>query len=270
VVNICTPNGVHAEQANCALRFGKHVVCEKPMGLTKASCESVIFNALRVGKQVFCVMQNRYSPVAQWIKHTVQTGVLGTVYMVQINCYWNRNDAYYQQNDWKGTLLLDGGPLFTQFSHFVDLLYWLFGDIQHIQARFHNFAHRHNTEFEDSGTVNFQFVAGGGLGVINYSTCAAHQNLESSMTILAENGSVKIGGQYMQEIEYCTVPNYPLPTLPPPPPPNNYGSYKGSASNHERVIENVIDTLRGSAIATTNALEGMKVVEMIERIYQLR
>ncbi|MCS7028383.1 MAG: Gfo/Idh/MocA family oxidoreductase [Bacteroidia bacterium] len=270
VVCVCTPNGLHTLHSILALNYKKHVVCEKPMGLTKKSCEEVIYKALQVHKQVFCVMQNRYSPPAVWLKSVVQQGILGKIYMVQINCYWNRDDRYYKKGSWKGSKELDGGVLYTQFSHFIDIMYWLFGDITNIQAHFKNFAHQHNTELEDdSGVVQFEFI-NGGIGSINYSTAVWDKNMESSITIIGERGSIKVGGQYMEKVEYCHIKDYVMPVLPPSNPPNDYGSYKGSAANHSFVIDNVIKTIQGLAQPTTNALEGLKVVEIIERIYQLR
>ena len=269
VVNVCTPNGFHASQSLAALEAKKHVVCEKPMGLTKYSCEKMIFKALQVSRQVFCVMQNRYSPPSQWIKEVVESGTLGEIYMVQLNCYWNRDERYYKKGGWKGTKDLDGGTLFTQFSHFIDIMYWLFGDIDNIQGKFADFTHQESTDFEDSGFVSFDFV-NGGMGSINYSTAVANQNLESSITIIGSNGSVKIGGQYMNEVEVCNIKDYVMPELAPTNPGNDYGAYKGSAANHNFVIKNVIDTLKGRTSATTNALEGLKVVEIIERIYKVR
>ena len=269
VVNICTPNGLHAEQAIKALEAKKHVVCEKPMGLSKESCEKVLFKALQEAKQVFCVMQNRYSPPSEWIKSIISEGKLGEIFMVQLNCFWNRDEQYYKAGGWKGTEELDGGTLFTQFSHFIDIMYWLFGDIDNIQGKFADFTHKELTDFEDSGFVSFDFI-NGGMGSINYSTAIAHQNLESSMTIIGKNGSVKIGGQYMNEVEVCTISNYTMPVLKESNPANDYGPYKGSAANHNYVISNVINTLKGRTSATTNALEGMKVVEIIERIYKVR
>jgi len=132
VVCICTPNGLHSEQAKKALEMGHHVVCEKPMGLSKDNCENVIYTALQNSKQVFCVMQNRYSPPSQWIKEVIENRTLGDIFMVQLNCYWNRDSRYYKKGGWKGTADLDGGTLFTQFSHFIDIMYWLFGDIKNI------------------------------------------------------------------------------------------------------------------------------------------
>ncbi|MBN2742960.1 MAG: Gfo/Idh/MocA family oxidoreductase [Marinilabiliaceae bacterium] len=269
VVNICTPNGLHARQAILALEARKHVVIEKPMALTKADAEAVIFKALQMSRQVFAVMQNRYSPPSAWLKQLIAEGVLGDIYMVQLNCYWNRDDRYYKPGNWHGTAQLDGGTLFTQFSHFIDTLYWLFGDITNIKAAFGDFAHRHSTDFEDSGTVIFDFV-NGGMGCINYSTAVWDKNLESSISIVAERGSVKVAGQYMNDVVYCHVKDYDMPVLAPVNPPNDYGAYKGSAANHHYVIENVVDTLHHRTAISTNALEGLKVVDIIERIYSLK
>ena len=266
VVCICTPNGLHAEQALLALEYGHHVIVEKPMALNRRDGEAVLHKALEVGKQVFCVMQNRYSPPSAWLKELVDSGRLGRIHMVQVNCFWNRDDRYYGKIPWKGTLDLDGGTLFTQFSHFVDILYWLFGDIHGIHARFADFTHGHNTDFEDSGLVTFDFVQGG-LGTLQFSTAVSETNFESSLTIVAEKGTVKVGGQYMNEVEYCRVEGYEMPELPPSNPANDYGAYKGSAANHGYIFENVFETLRGSGRITTNALEGLKVVDIIERIY---
>jgi len=188
---------------------------------------------------------------------------------VQINCFWNRDERYYTEGSWKGKKETDGGIFFTQFSHFIDIMYWLFGDITDIQSRFFDFNHKNLTEFEDSGLAQFRFVKGG-TGSLNFSTSVFDSNLESSMTIIAENGSIKIGGQYMNEVEYCHIKDYSMPELSPSLPANDYGHYKGSAANHHFVIENVVDTLKGRTVATTNALEGMKVVEIIEKIYSSR
>jgi predicted dehydrogenase len=269
VVNVCTPNGLHAAQSLQALEARKHVVCEKPMGLSKQDCEEVLYKALQVHRTVFGVMQNRYSPPSQWIKHVIDEKRLGEIFMVQVNCYWNRDERYYKAGGWKGSKDLDGGTLFTQFSHFIDIMYWLFGDITDIHARFADFNHGHLTEFEDSGLVTFRFV-NGGMGCINYSTSVWDRNLESSLTVIGSKGSIKIGGQYMDQVEVCHIKDYTMPELAPTNPANDYGAYKGSANNHSFIIENVVDTLKGRTTLTTNALEGLKVVEIIERIYALK
>jgi UDP-N-acetyl-2-amino-2-deoxyglucuronate dehydrogenase len=266
VICICTPNGLHTEQSLLALEARKHVVCEKPLALKKSDAEHVIFKALQMSKNVFTVMQNRYSPPSQWIKEVVDKGVMGDIFMVQLNCYWNRDKRYYKPGGWKGTRDLDGGTLFTQFSHFIDIMYWLFGDIDDIRGVFNNFSHDDTIAFEDTGIVSFRFV-NGGMGSINYSTSVWDRNLESSIIIIGEKGSVKLGGQYMNEVEYCHIDGYEMPELDPVCEANDYGQYKGSAANHHFVIDNVVNTLKGRTQITTNALEGLKVVEIIERIY---
>ena len=269
VLNICTPNGLHASMAIQGLETGHHVVVEKPMALNSRDAESVLRLAEKQEKKVFCVMQNRYSPPSVWIKEVVESGKLGKIFMVQINCYWNRDRNYYLPGGWHGTQDLDGGTLFTQFSHFIDLMYWLFGDIQNITARFDDFNHQKLTDFEDSGIVSFEFV-NGGIGMLNYSTSIYGKNFESSVTIIGEEGTIKIGGQYMNEVEYCHVKDYEMPKLAPTNQGNDYGAYKGSAQNHHYVIDNVVNVLKnkiGEKI-TTNAYEGYKVVDIIERIYK--
>lgn len=266
VVCVCTPNGLHAAHSLLALNARKHVVVEKPMALAKLDCERVIFTSLQVQRQVFCVMQNRYSPPSTWIKEVVEKNILGKIFFVNIDCYWNRDDRYYKKSSWKGSSDLDGGTLFTQFSHFIDIMYWLFGDIENIQARFRDFTHPHSTNFEDSGCVSFDFL-NGGIGSFNFSTSVFNKNFESTLTIVAEKGTVKIGGQYMNEVVYCDIENYEMPILAEGNPANDYGDYKGSAANHVYIIQNVIDTIQGRSNITTNALEGLKVVDIIERIY---
>lgn len=271
VINVASPNGFHAQQGMQVLDAGCHLVIEKPMALTKLDAEKLIFKGLQKQKQVFCVMQNRYSPPSVWLKDLLESGKLGKIFMVQINCYWNRDDRYYKAESWHGKKDLDGGTLFTQFSHFIDLMYWYFGDITNIQAKFADFNHEKLTDFEDSGFVSFDFTNGyGGMGSINYSTSVWDKNLESSITVIAENGSLKVGGQYMNEVEYCHIKDYEMPELAPTNPGNDYGAYKGSAANHHYIIENVVDVLRNRAAITTNALEGLKVVDIIERIYSLK
>lgn len=270
VINICVPNGLHAEMAIQAIESGHHVVIEKPMALQVQDAERVLQTSLKYQKEVFCVMQNRYSPPSVWIKQMIDSGRLGKIYLVQLNCFWNRDERYYKPRGWHGDACLDGGTLFTQFSHFIDIMYWLFGDIQHIQARFADFNHQQLTDFEDSGLVTFEFV-NGGMGCLNYSTAVWNKNMESSMLIVAENGSVKIGGQYMNEVEYCHIKDYEMPELAPTNPGNDYGPYKGSAQNHNFVIRNVVEVLQHTGTQnTTTALEGLKIVDIIRRIYALK
>lgn len=269
VLNICTPNGLHAEMALKALDKGVHVVVEKPMALTKTDAERVVFKSLERSRNVFCVMQNRYSPPSVWLKSVMDEKLLGKLFHAQINCYWNRDERYYTRKNWHGDGQLDGGTLFTQFSHFIDIMYWLFGDIKNISGQFRDFSHQQLTDFEDTGIVNFEFV-NEGIGTLNYSTAIFHENLESSLTIIGEKGTIKVAGQYMNEVVYCNIKDYTMPELEASAPPNDYGLYKGSAQNHHLVIQNVIEVLKGHSPISTNALEGLKVVDIIERIYESR
>ena len=269
VINICTPNGFHAEYAIKALQAKKHVVLEKPIALTKKDAENILFKSLEMSRHVFCVMQNRYSPPSVWLKELVDNMTLGEIFMVKLDCYWNRDDRYYKKGNWHGDAKLDGGTLFTQFSHFIDIMYWLFGDIQNIRGNFADFMHKDLTDFEDSGVVTFDFI-NGGMGNLNYSTAVWDTNLESSITIIGSKGTVKVAGQYMNEVTYCHIKDYVMPELAASNPPNDYGLYKGSAQNHHYVIENVIEKLNDKGNITTNVLEGLKVVDIIERIYAVR
>ncbi len=269
VVNICTPNGSHSEYALLALQARKHVVLEKPIALTKNDSERILFKSLEMSKHVFAVMQNRFSPPSVWLKQLMDNRTLGDIYIVKLDCYWNRDERYYTKGNWHGDAQLDGGTLFTQFSHFIDIMYWLFGDIKNITGNFADFNHAHLTDFEDSGVVTFNFI-NGGMGCLNYSTSVWDANLESSITIIGSKGTVKVAGQYMNDVVYCHVKDYSMPQLAPSNPPNDYGAYKGSAQNHHYVIQNVIEKLKETGNIHTNILEGLKVVEIIERIYEVR
>ena len=271
VLNICTPNGLHHEHAMQGLDSNKHLVIEKPMTLNAKDAQEIIALSKEKNKEVFCVMQNRYSPPISWLKDLLDQDKLGNIYLVKIDCYWNRDDRYYLpkgiQHPWHGNKELDGGVLYTQFSHFIDLMYWLFGDVKNIQSKFANFSHQHSTAFEDSGSVSFDFIDGG-MGSINYSTSVYDKNFESSITILGSNGTIKIGGQYMNELIYCHVNNYEAPELAKSNAANDYGDYKGSANNHPYVFENIVDVLLNGKEMTTRVEEGMKVVDIIERFYR--
>lgn len=266
VIHICSPNYLHASQAISAMEMGCHVVIEKPMALNTVDCESVIQTAEKTKKLVFAVMQNRYSPPAQWIKDVLDRKLLGEIYMVDLQCYWNRNEQYYLESDWKGDLEKDGGTIFTQFSHFVDIVYWLFGDIKIMGASFSNHNHLDTAEFEDSGHVLFD-LQGQGKGSFAFSTSVDRSNYESGLTIVGEKGTVKIGGQYMNKVIHCDIRDYHLPEIKESGLANDYGSYQGSASNHHFVVENVVNVLTGKDVVKTTALEGMHVVNIIERIY---
>jgi UDP-N-acetyl-2-amino-2-deoxyglucuronate dehydrogenase len=265
VIAICTPNGLHAKHSIMALKAGFHVLCEKPMALSVNDCGEMINAAEKANKRLFIVKQNRFNPPVAAVKKIIEDGRLGKIYSAQLNCYWNRNNEYYE-NSWKGTKDLDGGTLFTQFSHFIDLLYWIVGDVKEVTAFTGNYHHKDIIEFEDTGVVNLKFY-NGAIGSINYSVNSFDKNMEGSLTIFGEKGTIKIGGQYLNELEYQSIDNYEIKDLPPGNPPNNYGKYLGSMSNHDKVYQNVVDVLTNKGTIATNGFEGLKTVEIIDRIY---
>jgi UDP-N-acetyl-2-amino-2-deoxyglucuronate dehydrogenase len=266
VLVICTPNGLHAQHSIKALQAGFHVLCEKPMAIKTSDCEAMIQAAEKAGKRLFIVKQNRYNPPVAAVKKIVDEGRLGKINSLQLNCFWNRDEAYYK-NSWKGTLDQDGGTLFTQFSHFVDLLYWMVGDVEKVNAFTGNFAHQGIIEFEDTGVVILQF-ANGAIGSINYTVNSFAKNMEGSLSLFGDKGTVKIGGQYLNELEYQNIDGYVIENLPPGNQANNYGDYVGSMSNHDQVYDNVLDVLQNNAAPTASAFDGLKTVEIIEKIYK--
>lgn len=266
VIAICTPNGLHAEHSIKAFKKGVHVLCEKPMAITVYDCGEMIKEAEKANKRLFVVKQNRYNPPVKAIKEALDENRLGKIYSIQLNCFWNRNAEYYNQSDWKGTINLDGGTLFTQFSHFIDLLYWMFGDIKRTESITRNFNHNRIIEFEDTGVVIVEFY-NGVIGTINYTVNSYSKNMEGSLTIFGEYGTVKIGGQYLNELEYQNIKDYKITNLPEGNPPNNYGQYVGSMSNHDKVYKNVVDVLQNKGTIGTNGFEGLKTVEIINKIY---
>jgi len=269
IIAITTPNYLHCSQAISALKSGINVLLEKPMGLSAGDCEKVISASEKQNLNVFCVMQNRYSPPSAWLKNIVDQNVLGEIFHVQVNCFWNRSAEYYAQSTWKGKLEEDGGTLFTQFSHFIDTLYWLFGDMKILSANFKNYNHQNLIEFEDSGVISFEFLKGGN-GTFNYSTSAYNTNLESSITILAQKGTIKIGGQYMEKLLSCEIQNYSAPEFGQQAAANDYGTYKGSAANHAHVYENIAEVFLADGTIHATAQQGKNVVDIIERIYAFR
>ena len=275
VVSICTPNGYHAPQAIAALRLGYHVVVEKPLALTVPDARAIVDAARTADRHVFGVMQNRYSPASAWLKEQLDIGILGDLYQVHVNCFWNRDERYYfkalpdgtrQAHPWHGDAVLDGGVLYTQFAHFIDLLCWGFGTPTVEAARFANYAHGDTHRFPDSGTVLLT-LPGNVQASLNFSTAIYDQNFESTLTVIAERGTIKLGGQYMNELRYCHVAGLAVPTLPASQPGNDYGGYRGSAANHHFVVDNVVDVLRGRGAVACTAAEGLAVVEVIGRIY---
>lgn len=265
VVSICSPNGLHAIHSIKALNAGKNVLCEKPMAINVHDCGKMIQAAEKNNKRLFAIKQNRFNPPVAAVKQAIDEGKLGKIYSIQLSCFWNRNPDYYA-NSWKGTKDIDGGTLFTQFSHFIDLIYWIIGDVKRAFSLTRNFHHEGIIEFEDTGVVALEFY-NGAIGTVNYTVNSYKQNMEGSLTIFGEKGTVKIGGQYLNELEYQNIEGFEIKDLPVGNKANNYGQYQGSMSNHDKVYENVTDVMLKGGSISTNSFEGLKTVEIIDKIY---
>ncbi len=259
IISVCSPNGLHAEHSIQALNSGHHVICEKPFALSSEACAEMIATAEKNEKKIFCTMQNRYSPVSQWLKKIVDEEALGQLNMVNVACYWNRNKNYYKQSDWRGKAEADGGTLFTQFSHYVDSLYWLFGDMKILNAQFQNFDHGDMIEFEDTGIFSFLFHQGG-MGSFAYTTSCFEKNFESTMTLIGSKGTIKVAGQYMDSIEYCNVEGLAPTTL----------LANDNLANIAAVYRNVISNIESNSTVMTTPLDGKAVVKLIEQVYSFR
>lgn len=265
VVSVCTPNGLHAEHTILALQAGCHVLCEKPMSISRESGLRMIAAAEKAGKRLFVVKQNRYNPPVEAVKALIDAGKLGRIESFQVNCFWNRPIAYYA-NSWHGTRHLDGGILYTQFSHFIDLLYWLLGDVRTVQGMRANFNHGDHIEFEDTGTALLQLESGA-FGTVQYTVNSHQQNMEGSISIFGSTGTVKIGGQYLNQIDYFSVAGEEPPVLSAGQSANHYGFYQGSMSNHDKVYQHLLCALDNPAYRFVEAAEALKSVDIIERIY---
>jgi predicted dehydrogenase len=214
---------------------------------------------------LFVVKQNRYNPPVVLVKQLIDEKKLGSIFNFQLNCFWNRPVSYYNSS-WKGTQEMDGGILFTQFSHFIDLLYWLLGNVSTANGVRKNFMHKGCIEFEDTG-VAFIEMNNGATGTVNYTINSTGKNMEGSLTLFGEKGTIKIGGQYLNELEYFSVEGEPRPLLPESRPANQYGLYEGSMSNHDKVYEHLIKALTDTSHVFINSEETLKTIEIIEKIY---
>jgi Predicted dehydrogenases and related proteins len=263
IIVVCTPNGLHAEHSIKSLQAEKNVLCEKPLCLTSVAASQVIDTAYFFRKKIFVVKQNRFNPPVQFIKKALKENKLGKVYSFQMNCFWNRPQEYYK-GDWKGTNVLDGGILYTQFSHFIDLLYWFLGDVDQVKGFKAKYERRKNMEIEDTG-VAILLMKNGASGTLNYTVNAFNRNLEGSFTLFCEKGTVKIGGQYLNTLEwYETSENKPI--LEESTGSNDYGFYQGSMSNHHKVYEELVANLNGDG-SLPQAKDAIKTIEIIEKIY---
>ena len=265
IAAVCTPNGLHAEHSILCLEAGLHVLCEKPLAISSADGQRMIDASVKNDRKLLVVKQNRYNPPVTVLKELLDQNKLGKIFSFQVNCFWNRPAAYYLDT-WKGTKELDGGTLFTQFSHFIDLLYWLLGDVKEVKAIVSNFGHP-MIGIDDSGVVLVEMLSGA-TGTINYTVNSFQQNMEGSFTVFGEKGTVKIGGQYLNELEYQCIADTEKIILTPGNTANNYGFYSGSMSNHDKIYENLLHAIRDTGHDFASAADGLKTVEIIEKIYR--
>ena len=263
---VCTPSGTHSTLVISALKAGLNVLVEKPMSINYEDAVNMVKLSQESKGDLYVVKQNRFNPPVVALKKLMDEGVLGKLYQVNVTCFWNRNERYYNSSNWKGTKALDGGILYNQFSHFIDVLFHLCGGIKEAKGYLSNVKHQSTIEFEDSGAFIFQ-MNNGAIGSMQVSTCAYEKNHEGSITLLAENGIVKVGGKYLNTVDYSSLKERSLDHLPKSAPANDYGFYQGTMSNHDQVIDNVIQAIYGNEPIMTSAIEGMEVVKMIDQLY---
>lgn len=265
VINICTPHHLHAEQALRVIAAGKHVLVEKPMALRVEDADRMIAAARDAGVMLMVMKQNRYNLPVVLTKNALDGNHFGRLLMAQCNVVWNRYDGYYNQSPWLGRKGLEGGALFTQVSHFIDLLGWLCGEI--VDAGGHIETKNHQIEIEDCGSAWLRFE-NGVLGSLFWTTCAYNRNYEGSITLLGERGIAKIGGEYLNRIEHWDVEGAPLAdNVEWVDRPNSYGKYQGSSSNHDKVIRDVIRAVNREECGVVSGEEGRRTVRAIEMIY---
>ncbi len=265
IINVVTPHQLHADMTIQALEKGFNVLVEKPMALTALDCNRMNNAAIANGKKLWVVKQNRYNVPIRLAKEALENNRLGKVFIVKCDILWNRYQGYYDESPWRGKKEYEGGALYTQASHFIDLLVWWFGDV--VSAKTTMETQNHSIETEDTGVSILKFE-NGTIGNLIWTTCVYNKNYEGSITIIGEKGTIKIGGQYLNKIEYWDVEGYPLPEgIEFSDKPNAYGKYQGTSSNHDKVIKSIIAQMNGRSFETVNGFEGLKSISAIEMLY---
>lgn len=264
VVAICTPNGLHAEHTIKSLQARKHVLCEKPLCLTNAAAWQIIETEKFCRRKLFVVKSTRYNPLLQGLKKALLDGKLGAVYSFHLSCLWNRPENYYV--DWRGKMFPDGGTLYTQFSHYIDAMLWLLGDVAEVKGFKRNAAHTTSIEFEDTGTAAL-LMQNGSLGTLHWSVNSFRKNHEIALTVVTEKGTVRLGGEYLNEVQYSETAEA-LPFAAIQKSANDYSQYRGSMSHHKEVYDHLIRVLDEADQSFTGAYDGLKTVETIEKIYK--
>lgn len=262
VVTVCTPSGLHPEHTIMAAEAGKHVICEKPMAVRFEDGKRMVQACEHAGVSLFVVKQNRRNATLELLKKAIDEGRFGRIYMVSVNVFWTRPQSYYDQAPWRGTRELDGGAFMNQASHYVDLLTWLIGPIDSIQAFTGTLARK--IEMEDTGVAAIRW-RNGAMGTMNVTMLTYPKNFEGSITILGENGTVRVGGVAVNEIQHWEFKD---------PHPDDErirsASYETTSvygHGHPLYYENVIRTLQGKTKAQTDGHEGLKSLQTLIGIY---
>ena len=261
-VILCTPSGLHAAEAIACAAAGRHVVTEKPMATRWQDGKDMVQACDAAGVQLFVVKQNRRNPTLQLVKRAMQKGRFGRVYMVNVNVFWSRPQSYYDVAPWRGTWEFDGGAFMNQASHYVDLLDWLIGPVESLQAYTATLAR--NIQVEDTGVLSIRWRTGA-LGSMNVTMLTYPKNLEGSITILGEKGTVRLGGVAVNQIEHWEFadsdPDDELVAKA------SYDTTSVYGFGHPLYYDNVIASLRGEAEPETDGREGLHSLELLIATY---
>lgn len=261
--SLCTPSGLHAQQGIAIAQHGQHIICEKPMSTQLADAQALIAAVDQAQTQCFIVKQNRLNAPVQALARALQQQRFGKLYLVTANVFWTRPQSYYDQATWRGTWALDGGALMNQACHYVDLLQWLIGPVASVQAMSATLAR--NIEAEDSIVLNLRW-ANQALGSVNVTMLTYPKNIEGSITVLGETGTVKIGGLALNQIEHwefaqAHADDDSIKQC-------NYATTSVYGFGHTAYYQQVIACLRGQAQNTIDPREGYKTVELLTAAYQ--
>lgn len=262
MVALCTPSGIHPDQAMLAARHKVHVITEKPMATRWSDGLQMVKACDEAGVHLFVVKQNRLNSTLQLLKRTVTEKRFGKIHMVHLNVFWTRPQSYYDQgNGWRGTWEFDGGAFMNQASHYVDLLDWLIGPVEKVQAMMST---TRDIEVEDTGVLNVKW-RNGALGSMSVTMLTYPQNLEGSITILGEKGTVRIGGVAVNEIQtwqFADERDYDAQIKEA-----NYQTTSVYGFGHPLYYRNVVDVMRGKAAPETDGREGIKSLELLVAAY---
>jgi UDP-N-acetyl-2-amino-2-deoxyglucuronate dehydrogenase len=262
IVVLTTPSGLHPEQAIEVAASGRHVMTEKPMATRWHDGQRMVKACDDAGVRLFVVKQNRRNATLQLLKRAVEQKRFGRIYMVNINVFWTRPQEYYDNAKWRGTWEFDGGAFMNQASHYIDLLDWLIGPIESIQA--YTATLERDIEVEDSGVLSIRWRSGA-LGSMNVTMLTYPKNLEGSITILGEKGTVRVGGVAVNEIQHWEFAE----KIPEDSAISNanYETTSVYGFGHPLYYENVINVLRGTAEPETDGREGLKSLEVLIAAY---